>query len=378
MDTCFLFTKQLDDTGCVFLKLSENKEIISPPLYQSFAQIKESQQDCKTFVVETSSNTTMLSLELPWLSEMKARQAIPFALEDKLAEPVDLLHFAFDKLRYQNKHYLVTVISQARMQYILQVLNDNDIEFETLTTDWFALSADEMIITDSVLLVNTEDFKGALSEEFAKDFITKHPVIRPLVFEDSTIVTDSPKKQKHSYIWIAQSLLNSKPLNLCQGSMQHSNATDWIKKGYKITALLGGLWLLSILVINAIALFILNNKTAIVDKQIEGIYRIFFPEAKQVISPKFRISQLLGNQNKGTSQAQIWFILNQFSKAIKGKTLTIEQLRYQNKALLVTLVSPDFASLEAFQNQLKSLQLNVKQTQASTREKQVVATLEIT
>lgn len=378
MDTCFLFTKYLDDTGCLFLKLSEDNALVSPPAFQTFAQIKEAQQDSKTLIVEPCENTTLIELELPWLSEIKARVAIPYALEDKLAQPIEELHFAFDKLRYQNKHYLVTVISKARIEHLMQILNNHNIEFDCITTDWFALPSQELLITDSVLLINTAEFKGALTDELAKTYLHNHPEIPTLVFEDSKLPSSLLKRQEHSTVWIAQSLLKSNPLNLCQGSMQHSNATDWIKKGYKVTAILGGVWLLSLLLVNAIALYVVNKKTETIDKQIEAIYLQFFPQAKQVVSPKFRITQLLANNNKGGNQAQIWFVLNQFTKAMQGKNLKVEQLRFQNKTLFVTLVSPDFASLEQFQTLLTNLQLKVKQTQASTREQQVLATLEIT
>lgn len=71
-------------------------------------------------------------------------------------------------------------------------------------------------------------------------------------------------------------------------------------------------------------------------------------------------------------------ILNQLSKAIKDSGITVEQLRYQNKTISITLVSSDFESLQKIENKLKQSQLKVKQTQASTKDQQVVATLELT
>lgn len=107
------------------------------------------------------------------------------------------------------------------------------------------------------------------------------------------------------------------------------------------------------------------------------IYHEFFPDAKQIISPKFRITQLLKNNNE-EDQNRFWFLLNQFAKVMKNDRITLEQLRFQNKTLSVTLISTDFASLEELENELKKLQLKLKQTQASTHEQQVVATLELT
>jgi general secretion pathway protein L len=378
MDKCFLFTQHLDDNGCFCLKITTAGELISPPAQRSFSEIKSLQSECSTLIVETAASASILDLELPWLLERKARIALPFALEEKLAQPVEELHFAFDKLRYQNNHYFITVMSKKRIQDIMNRLDEQGIDYEAITLDWFALSLHELVITESVLLVNNENFKGALSGELALSYLKNHPLDQAQLFEDSQIITDAPlpKNIESSYIWIAKKLLSSKPLNLCQGDMQHGNASGWISKGYKIAGLLGCVWLISLLLVNALSSYSLNKQNKALDNQIATIYREFFPEAKQVISPKFRISQLLGN-NASDSQSHFWFLLNQFAKGMNESQQSVENLRYQNKTLTVTIVSADFASLEEIENKLKSLQLKVKQTQAATRDQQVVATLEL-
>ncbi|BCA96223.1 type II secretion system protein L [Legionella antarctica] len=379
MDYCFLFAKHLDDNGCLCLKISQEGELIAPPAQRSFTEIKTLQKECNTLIIETTTSSSILELELPWLPERKARIAIPYALEDKVAQSVEELHFAFDKLRYQNNRYIISVVSKQRIQYLMNYLDEHDIEFDLITLDWFALSPRELCISESVLLINNDDFKGALSDELARAYIKKHLLNEPLVFKDSAIMVDNslPKKEGFSYNWIAQKILNAKPMNLCQGEMLHGNASaDWIQKGYKVAGLLCGLWFLSLLLVNALSLYSLNKKTDTVDRQIAAIYHDFFPEAKQVISPKFRISQLL-DTNGSNTQTRFWFLLNQFAKAMNENQITLEELRYQNKTLSVTLISSDFASLEDIENKLKKLQLKVKQTQASTRDQHVVATLEL-
>ncbi|MFI4919646.1 MAG: type II secretion system protein GspL [Legionellales bacterium] len=379
MNTCFLFTKNLDDAGCFCLKLSPTGELIAALAQRHFAEIKELQKDSKTTVIETSEHTSIFDLALPWLPERKARVAIPYALEDKLTQAIEELHFSFDKQRYQNNHYLITVISKHRIQYIMQLLADNNITFATMTIDWFALAPQELVVSESTLLIHNEDFKGALTGDLALTYLKKHPLNPTLVFQDSQIATDNspPQRAEHSFVWIAQQILKTKPLNLCQGDIKQGTESAWIKKGYQLSAALFGAWLLSLLLVNALTLHSLNKKTNAIDMQIAAIYHQFFPEAKQVISPKFRISQLLDANTSDNNHAHFWFLLNQFSKGMKGSPLTVEQLHYQNKTLLVTLVSTDFASLENLENQLKTLQLKIKQTQASTHDQQVIATLEI-
>ncbi len=378
MDTLFLFANHLDETGCFCLKMSADGALITPPAQRSFAEIKSLQSECKTLVIEASEHVSLLNLEFSWLPERKARVAIPYALEEKLAQPVDELHFAFDKARYQNNQYLITVISKQRIRYLMQLLNEQGIEFSGITVDWFALEPQELCISEATLLINTDDFKGALSGELADIYLKNHPQYQPLLFADSTLSIDSsfPKSQEASPIWIAQRILKSQLMNLCQGEMQHGHKADLIKKGYQLAGVLFCLWLISLLVVNAIKLHLLNKQTQKIDGQIAAIYHEFFPDAKQVISPRFRISQLLKSNNV-EEQNRFWFLLNQFAKVMKNDHNALEQLRYQNKTLSVTIISTDFASLEELENELKKLQLKVKQTQASTREQHVVATLEL-
>ncbi|CEG57424.1 type II secretion system protein GspL [Legionella fallonii] len=381
MDHCFLFAKHLNDNGCLCLKISSDGTLIAPPEQRSFAEIKSLQNECSTTIVETTANATLLDLELPWLPERKARIAIPYALEDKVAQPVEELHFAFDKLRYQQNHYMIVAIDKHRIQYLMQLFVEQGIEFAELTLDWFALSLHELCVNESVLLINNDDFKGALSGDLATSYIKKNSLLTPpLVFEDSHILLESSltKNEGTSYHWIAQKLLKTKPMNLCQGEMLHGNTFGWITKGYQLVGGLCVIWLLSILIVNAISLHSLNRKTTDVDQQIAMIYREFFPDAKQVISPKFRISQLLGS-SAANSQSNFWHLLNQFAQGMDGSSqITVEELRYQSRTLSVTLTSSDFAHLEQIENKLKKLQLKVKQTQASTRDQHVFATLELT
>ena len=107
MDHCFLFSKHLDEKSCLCLKISQKGELTSPPAQRSFAEIKTLQQGCTTVVIENANYATLFELELPWLPERKARTVIPYALEDKLTQPVEELHFAFDKWRYRNHRYLL-------------------------------------------------------------------------------------------------------------------------------------------------------------------------------------------------------------------------------------------------------------------------------
>lgn len=378
MDTCFLFTKYLNDSSCFSFMLNQQSELTAPAQQRTFVEIQTLQQGCKTYVIESCEHTSILDLELPFLPDRKARIAIPYAVEDQLAQPIDELHFAFDKQRYHNGRYLITVISQERLKFIMNLLEESDISYELITTDWFALNDEELCVAEDTLIVNNTDFKGALAGELALTYLQNHPQIQAFWFKDSNLQAELPDgvNKIPSWQWIGQRIMGKTPLNLCQGAMRRGTDSEWIMKGYLLAGGLCCTWLVSLILVNALSLHSLNKQTAVVDKDIAAIYYNYFPEAKQVITPKFRISQLLG-EGQAKNQDHFWFLLNQFTKAIKKHHITVEQIRFQNKTLAITLSCADFSILTQLEAQLKQLQVKVKQTQASTREQQVVATLEL-
>jgi general secretion pathway protein L len=96
-----------------------------------------------------------------------------------------------------------------------------------------------------------------------------------------------------------------------------------------------------------------------------------------VISPKFRIEQLL-KTDATAQQGAFWYLLEQLVQAVPHtKQVVIEQLRFQNQSIVVNLTSDTFATLESFENDLKKSSLQVTQTQASSNDKRVTATLEL-
>lgn len=262
MDTLFLFTKHLDENGCFCLKIDADGTLIVPPAKRDFTEIKTLQNDCKTLVIETSEQASLLNLELSWLPERKARAAIPYALEDKLAQSVDELHFAFDRARYQNNQYLITVVSKQRIRYLMQLFQEHDIEFVGITLDWFALEPKELCFNEATLLINTDEFKGALKEELIDIYLKNHPDQQPLLFTDSLSAYPSllQKQECSSSVWIAQRILKTKLMNLCQGEMQHGDKANLLKKRYLLTAAFFCLWLISLLSVNAIQLHSLNKQ----------------------------------------------------------------------------------------------------------------------
>jgi len=377
--TCFLFIEHLDADEILSLRLTASGEIDAPLAMRSYADIKSLQDNAETKVVLSSQLCSIYEVELPWLGERKARAAIPYSLEEQLAQNVSALHFSFSRAFHKHNQYLVIVIDKLYIEQLITFLNTSGIKYNQITVDWFALDANTCCATANYLLVSDEAFKGALSPDLADTYLKVSVGVEPIVFEDSVpIVKERPVKKvdELSYVWIAKQLLGKLSMDICQGEFQRKDKRSSIRFWYIAGGALAGVWLLSLLILNTVKVVVLDNKISTMDSEIEVIYREFFPEARQVISPKFRVEQAIKAGNDGQKGA-FWTLLSVVSKSYDPSLVTIKELVFQNTTLAISVTSSDFVSLEAFQQSLQQPNVTVKQTQASSQDGQVNAMLEI-
>lgn len=381
MATCFIFAKYLTEQGCLSLVLNQQGAIEAPLAERSINEIQTLQINAKTIVVLSTEFASIFRLELPWLAEKKARAAIPYALEDKLSEHVNDLHFSFDRIHYQNGHYLIAVCNKSFLAKLIETLDNYKLKFDMLTLDWFALANNEACVMTTNLLVHDNlVFSGSLAPELAINYldgITKEQIL--YTFPDSGLPITNSKAQAQdiqSSLWIAKRLNNQKLLNLCQGELQHGSTQTKTKRWYWAAGGMCALWLIAMVVSNSIKIHSMNAKINALDTEITKAYKVFFPDAKQVISPRFRIAQLLKSQKNNGDNA-FWILLNELSQAAQNNQSEVEQFRFQNQTLQTTVLSKDFDSLEALQTFLKKADIHVRQSQASSKEDKVIGALEL-
>jgi len=381
--TCFLFfdVTDLAQTEQLWaVRLDDAGDVDVPLAAYTPEEIKTMQAGMHTVVVLPTSVVSLHRLELPKLSVRKAREAIPYALEEELAEPVAELHVAFDREEHAPGRYRVVVVNRLRLRAWMGELEALDLQFDVITLDWFALHPGEVCVTATDMLVDQEAVLGALSPRLAEQYLKTHPgEITGCVFDDSEVSLQSADLAAHegSYrLFVAKRLLHDGYINLCQGSFQHRVHTEGSSRWYGVCALLLGVWFVSVLGMNAFLLHRLHVKQDALDGDIAKEYHVFFPEAKQVISPRFRIERLL-SQTSGTPQNAFWRLFDAVAAVVASHPLEIEQIRFRDQTLWLSVIARDFAWLETFEQQLKKAEINVKQTQASTRDNQVSATLEL-
>jgi len=377
--TCFLFIEKIDNEKILSLRLDKNGLVDMALAYRTIEETRSLQFNTRTIVVLPTASSSLYEIDLPWLVDNKARMAIPFALEEQLAQNVSTLHFSFDRNFYKNDRYLVVVTDKQLLVDLIRKLDDFSLDFDLITLDWFSLNSQEVFVTNYGLLVNDLLFKGALSGDLAANYLNSFENKKGIsIFKDSLSslsVNGATKIDDQFLTYSATRLYKSNLINLCQGELKHNNSSTSIKKWFIALALISGILFCSVVFFKALYLHKLNSNSAIVDNKIALIYREFFPNSKTVISPKFRIEQLLkANKNEDSS---LWYLLDKFAQVFNEKDFEIEELRFQSNILSITLKANNFSALESLEQQLQQSQLKVKQVQASSHDHNLIATLEL-
>lgn len=388
MYTCYLFVDRIDDGGCLSIRLASDGSIDEPLALRTIDEFKKLQYKSTTIVVIPTELTSIFELEAPLLSARKARPVVSYALEEQLAEPVHCLHFVFDKKFYRNGKYLVVVVNKDILANLQNKLAKLHIHYDAITNDWFAVRENEACVVANKYLVNDQSFKGALSLDLFAQYVQQSKVSLSNVFKfsDSPVIVDvvlSLQENMDAYSWIATRLFKNSFMNFCQGDFL-SIAEDKLSINYyKIASILGALWFLGLITTKLIYIFLLDREIHIYDNKIANIYRKFFPEARQVISPKFRVNQLLHRHNLGY-HAAFWKLLVQFSEArslaLKDSHsgyILVEQIKYQNSILSIKIICSDFLVLEKIENNLQVRQVRVNKNGTLLKGDKVISILEI-
>jgi len=384
MYTCYLFADKFDDENCLCIRLDDAGYISDPLAVRSLDEFRLLQQNSKTVIVLSAQLAGIHAVEVPLLSDSKAKPVIAYALEENLAESVAHLHFAFDKYHYFAGKYLVVVIEKQIMSDLQNRLDKLQIGYNYITCDWFALSVGETCVIANRYMVNDVNFRGALDLDLFEVYLNSQTDFSHIIiFNDSPALPHSENFTKFdldAYAWVAKKLHSQKAINLCQGEFAHNTSCEVSQKYLKLASVLAGVLLISLLASNIISLVLLNKQLALYDKKIAVVYREFFPDARQVISPRFRISQILQKNHAGYN-ATFWQLLAKFSLVVNEtnnpEDLIIDRISMQNNKLEISISCRDFDVLEKIENLLKSKMVNVHKSGVITQGDKVLATLEL-
>lgn len=316
---------------------------------------------------------THAELKLP---RAKLRKALPYALEEQIAEDVETLHFAIGG-QHDGKTDVAVVRSQ-RMRDWLEVFSEHGVSPRAILPDVLALPWQEnewFIATDQErALVRTGQSSGfachpdhlsALLEALVEAEDQPEPNSVHVWHCDGSakpvLPAATPNLQQHrcdSHILslLAQGAQPRQGLNLLQGDYSQQTELSRSLKPWRWAAALLGIWFVLGVVYLNVQKNQLNAQKVALNQQAETIYRNTFPDAKRVVNPRVQMEQKLRALRGGspTNHNQFLDLLASTGTVLNTeKDLVLERISYRGDQLTLKVTAKSLGQLDALQDTLK-------------------------
>jgi len=348
----------------------------------------------QVIVLLPNTDILLTHVDIPTTQRQRLQQAVPYALEEQLAEDIEQLHFALGQ-RDVNQHLAVAVIAQRHLDSYLNVLREFQLSPAVVLPEVFALP----LISESWsvmqqgqrVLIRTEKQAG-----FAMD-VENIQSILPLMTLPSQIIvwgklSESVREAFNSFNvpliekipeqnFLISTCYQKEVINLLQGKYQPVSQTAHLWRPWRLTAAL--LLLLGCVEIGRLALDYrqLEQQSQVLNQQIEQIYRQTFPQAQKIVNPRVQMEQQLNElkgKAKNTQAGNFLILLNQLSPTlVKVNSLNLKEITYQSGKLELSLEVPDLPTLELLKRYVKEAGINANFSPSTTESKNVRTKLQV-
>jgi general secretion pathway protein L len=346
-----------------------------------------------------AEDVLLTTVHIPARSSAKIRTALPFALEENLADDVEDLHFAMGD-KQENNRLPVAVVAREKMSHWLERLNEVGIVPVILAAENHGLA--KIPGTLSVLVDDkTTMFNDGADAEFSMQDVKPSEVLviagqlgetQQEDGEDSghlVVFCTSEQDENLSHDWIALrhelhsvdvnvlpdgvlpklavTVAAGHGINLLQGLYGKKTEYGTLLRPWKIAALL----LLGLTVVGmamkGVGYYQLSQDEATLRAQFNAEYRLLRPgDTREIIDPVATVESL--RRGAGTSSAPQVFLpsLRELGAALDANSgAAIEAISYRAGVVDLQLTAPDVATLDKIQKAVSAsgrFQASIKST----------------
>jgi len=348
------------------------------------------------------SDVLLSSVSVPSKNRKQLAQAVPFALEESLAEDIEDLHFAIHNTGNNKKqagentdNNQVAIINRARLSQYLDKLTEVHIPVHYVLPQLFTLETHNncwtLIVNQQNAQVRLDEFSGFscnsnmlelfLPEQLEKqtpDAIYSNLGIDALPASLQSIPLENID---NSGLVKNDSIISALPLNLLTGFVRERKASKinfkpW-KPAFALAGLLAAIWLGILGWQN----HLLSEHRNQLDIAITKVYKNTFPQGRIVDPPQqmaSKLKQLQDNLGK-TVDSPLPLIANISPLLKKHKDMTLREIRYQDNELRLVVRAANLTQLETFKQEAGTKnQLDIDIKSSTTTANKVEATLVIT
>lgn len=331
----------------------------------------------------------LTSVNLPIKQQQKLLQAIPFALEDHLAEDVDALHFAVGS-RLPSTDVPVVVVARKHMQFWISQFANVGLEpdrlyAETLCLPWTTRAGPptkSAIVEQERMVVRHAQNEGFVAsvDEFSQLFDAEQLELdefnRLSVYADGTATT--PKEQwsvpiqeefseEPAFSLLARSSEAQPNINLLQGAFSPASELANLLQPLKISAALAAGLVIALTVTQYLENQRLSAQLDQLNSSLQSEFQETFPGLTRIVDlERQATSELQKLRGRGSGSNALVELLAETSSAFNGATnVELRSVQLRDSAVFLNLQTKALKDLENLRGQLRKLELIEHEVQSA-------------
>ena len=350
----------------------------------------------RTWVLVPGAAVTVRSIEIPSISESRAREAASFLLEDDVAVDRDSLHFALGK-RIANRR-LVAFTAQDEMEAWLASIAKMELTPTAFIPDFLVANAAEntvsvvehegvvmVCLADGGLTVERQTFScfadGLLPAQGNIHVYTNDPV---KLLSDELIlsgrVTSAPALSDDEILETAYTVLSgSKPLNLLQG--KYARRKKWSLPGahWHRAATLAGVSVALAVALQLAGGIRLNNDAAAAYTRADALFHEVMPKGTRLVNARTQMRAQADEINAATSNTFLHVSGLLFAGVDAVEGAEIDSLRFDGvrREIAASLSLPSFDAMEEINSIISSSGGVVREGGARQQDERIVADITV-
>ncbi len=345
-----------------------------------------------------ASAVLLLALDLPVKTSSQINKALPFALEELLADDVETYHLAWH--RHPKDKVYVAAISHEKFQACLLSFQEVGIELagvypETLCLPYQDQCCSILIDGQNAILRTGQWLGGGIDVDVLPVWVDKllaeNPHLQTLQIWSAGAMAQSlselPINKTQHELDSPLQLLQlgaeqlGEELNLLSGRYSRKSTADWAWRTW-MPAL--AIFLLAVLIQTGVLLnsyWLQKSELAALETQTLALFKQSFPDVKRIVNIKVQADQQLAELKKLSpgSGSRFMRLLYHFGEVLSANPdFQLWQLDFVNEMLQLQLTAPSISQIEQFKLQLESGNaLSVKILSAESGQNAVEVHLEI-
>ena len=371
-----------------------NKKKISHFETVDWGQARSAAAGKKIVVFIPNEDVFLTHANVPSKNKKQLLQAVPYALEERLADDIESLHFAVHRENEGDVSH-VAIINHQRMEFWLDQLKENNIHPHYVLPSILSISANDngwtLASNENKSYLRVNKWSGFSCESnllplfLAEQLEESTPESILYSGNDEHYPAELSDIERQSLDDITavnhDDIVEVLPLNLLEGFSRGESAllnVNW--KPWQPVAILAGLIGAVWIGMFAWQNHMLDEKLATIEAEIDAVYLKAFPSGRVQNAP-VQMSQKLSDLQKangsvGGSSLQTIATVSPFLK--KFPKIALREIRRQNDELLFVVSAPDLTSLNTFKDTLiKEGALKVEIKSSTTTANKVESTLVI-